>query len=102
MKQARLNILLTLSFISLLFISETFAQTLNLGGLKEEVEVMRDENGINHIFAQNEHDLFFSQGYLAAKDRLFQFEIWRRRATGTLAEIMGAKELERDKGVRLF
>lgn len=102
MKQARLNILMTLCFISLSFIGEAFAQTLTIKGLKDQVEVMRDENGINHIFAQNEHDLFFSQGYLAAKDRLFQFEIWRRRATGTLAEIMGSKELERDKGVRLF
>ncbi|WP_373497668.1 penicillin acylase family protein, partial [Aquiflexum sp.] len=73
-----------------------------IDGLQEEVEVIRDENGINHIYANNEHDLFFSQGYLAAKDRLFQFEIWRRRATGTLAEILGERELERDKGVRLF
>jgi len=70
--------------------------------LHEEVEVMRDEWGINHIFAKNEHDLFFSQGYLAAKDRLFQFEIWRRQATGTLAEILGPRELDRDIGVRLF
>ncbi|KEO72327.1 penicillin acylase family protein [Anditalea andensis] len=70
--------------------------------LHEEVEVMRDEWGINHIFAKNEHDLFFTQGYLAAKDRLFQFEIWRRQATGTLAEILGDRELDRDIGVRLF
>jgi penicillin amidase len=77
-------------------------QTLTLSGLQDEVEVIRDQNGINHIFAQNEQDLFFSQGYLAAKDRLFQFEIWRRRATGTMAEILGRRELERDKGVRLF
>lgn len=70
--------------------------------LSNPVEVIRDENGINHIYASNEHDLFFAQGYLAAKDRLFQFELWRRQATGTLAEILGEKELERDKGVRLF
>lgn len=70
--------------------------------LLDQVEVIRDENGINHIYATNEADLFFAQGYLAAKDRLFQFELWRRQATGTLAEILGEKELERDKGVRLF
>ena len=58
--------------------------------------------GINHIYAQNQYDLFFSQGYLAAKDRLFQFEIWRRQATGTIAEILGEDELERDLGARLF
>ncbi len=42
------------------------------------------------------------QGYLAAKDRLFQFEIWRRQATGTVSEIFGENELDRDIGTRLF
>ena len=46
--------------------------------------------------------IFFMQGYLAAKDRLFQFEIWRRQATGTVSEIFGEDELERDIGTRLF
>ena len=78
------------------------SQTLEIKGLRQSVEVYRDSSGINHIFAQNEQDLFFSQGYLAAKDRLFQFELWRRQATGTLAEILGERELERDRGVRLF
>src|SRR4029453_7804491 len=41
-----------------------------------------------------------AQGYLAARDRLFQFEIWRRRATGTVAEILGPRELDRDIGTR--
>ena len=77
-------------------------QSLKISGLNQPVEVYRDSSGINHIFAQTEHDLFFSQGYLAAKDRLFQFELWRRQATGTLSEILGERELERDKGVRLF
>lgn len=75
---------------------------LNLKGLLSQVEVLRDQWGINHIYAQNEHDLFFAQGYCAAKDRLFQFEIWRRQATGTTAEILGAGELKRDIGTRLF
>jgi len=77
-------------------------EKVSLTQLQDKVEVIRDKNGINHIFAQNEADLFFMQGYLAAKDRLFQFEIWRRQATGTLAEILGERELERDRGVRLF
>ena len=75
---------------------------LQLPGLEQTVEVYRDSSGINHIYAQNEHDLFLAQGYLAARDRLFQFELWRRQATGTLAEILGERELERDRGVRLF
>ena len=58
---------------------------LAVSGLKQSVEVIRDRWGLNHVYAQNEDDLFMAQGYLAAKDRLFQFEIWRRRATGTVA-----------------
>lgn len=74
---------------------------LAVAGLRQPVEVIRDRWGINHIYAQNEDDLFMAQGYLAAKDRLFQFEIWRRRATGTVAEILGPRELTRDIGTRL-
>src|SRR5690625_1605174 len=76
--------------------------TLFITGLNETVEVLRDKWGVNHIYAQNQHDLFFAQGYLAAKDRLFQFEIWRRQATGTVAEILGEREIDRDIGSRLF
>jgi len=76
-------------------------ETLRVNGLERPVDVLRDRWGINHIYAQNEHDLFFAQGYNAAKDRLFQFEIWRRQATGTTAEILGRKELKRDIGTRL-
>jgi len=73
-----------------------------LSGLQEPVEIVKDEWGINHIYAKNQHDLFFAQGYAAATDRLFQFEIWRRQATGTVAEILGERELKRDIGTRLF
>ena len=75
---------------------------LIVSGLTNKVEVLRDQWGVNHIYAQNENDLFFTQGYCAAKDRLFQFEVWRRQATGTVAEILGDRELKRDIGTRLF
>lgn len=78
------------------------AQQLAVPGLQEPVEVVRDSYGINHIYAKNEHDLFFAQGYCAAKDRLFQFEIWRLQATGTTSTVFGEKELKRDIGVRRF
>ncbi len=78
------------------------SNSIELGGIVDEVEVLRDNYGINHIYANNQNDLFFMQGYLAAKDRLFQFEIWRRQATGTVSEIFGEDELERDIGTRLF
>ncbi len=76
-------------------------ESLSIPGLRQPVEVIRDRWGLNHIYAQNEDDLFMAQGYLAAKDRQFQFEIWRRRATGTVAEILGPRELNRDIGTRL-
>lgn len=92
-------------FFSLIILTqcrESPAEDLQMPGLEASVEVVRDSFGINHIYAQNEHDLFFAQGYLAARDRLFQFEIWRRQATGTVAEILGERELKRDIGTRLF
>lgn len=95
-------LLLLLLFLVSCKESVNTGNTLSTPGLEKPVEILRDENGINHIYAQTEHDLFFAQGYSAAKDRLFQFELWRRQASGTLAEIMGEKELKRDIGVRLF
>lgn len=73
-----------------------------VAGLEAPVEIRRDHWGINHIYATTEHDLFFAQGYAAARDRLFQFELWRRRATGTVAELLGPRELQRDIGARLL
>ena len=75
---------------------------LRIAGLEQPVEIIRDRWGVNHIYAASEHDLFFAQGWSAARDRLFQFEIWRRQATGTVAELLGPRELERDTGARLF
>ena len=76
-------------------------ETVPVRGLTQRVEVLRDHWGVNHIYARNEHDLFFAQGYCAARDRLFQLEMWRRQATGTVAEILGRRELKRDIGARL-
>jgi penicillin amidase len=69
-------------------------------GLNEPVEVVRDRWGISHIYARNEHDLFVAQGFAAARDRLFQLELWRRQATGTMAEIQGPRGLVHDLGAR--
>src|SRR5665213_89484 len=78
------------------------SQTLTAAGLHQPVEIVRDHWGIAHIYAKDEHDLFFAQGYNVAHDRLFQLEMWRRQATGTGAEILGPTEVERDTGDRLF
>lgn len=78
------------------------AQSLRVPGLQASVTIRRDHWGIAHIYAQNEHDLFFAQGYNVAHDRLFQLELWRRQATGTLAEVLGPSAVDRDWGNRLF
>ncbi len=77
-------------------------ESLTISGLKEPVQIIRDKWGVPHIYAKNENDLFFAQGYNIARDRLFQLELWRRQATGTIAEILGPKEVKRDVGNRLF
>ena len=91
-----------LLFTNLAQSAQTPPETLSLAGLIEPVEIRKDQWGVSHIYANNQHDLFFTQGFNAARDRLFQFEIWRRRATGTLAEIQGPKALAHDKGARLL
>lgn len=73
-----------------------------LAGLDKSVEILVDHWGVPHIYAQTEKDLFFAQGFYAARDRLFQFEVWRRQATGTVSEITGKRDLKRDLGTRLF
>src|ERR1700677_778411 len=78
------------------------SETLLCPGLSQPVEIIKDRWGISHIYAKNESDLFFAQGYNVARDRLFQLEMWRRQATGTVAEILGKSELQRDIGNRLF
>ncbi|MGB7022615.1 MAG: penicillin acylase family protein [Candidatus Acidiferrales bacterium] len=74
---------------------------LRLPGLQEPVEVLRDRWGVPHIYARNQHDLFFAQGFVAAQDRLFQMEIWKRAGQGRLAEVLGDWALPRDIAARL-
>ncbi len=96
---------LSLAGFFLVYSFSLFAQTtekLAVPGLQQAVEIIVDRWGVPHIYAQNEADLFFAQGFYAAKDRTFQFEMWRRRATGTMAEIFGARAIKHDQGVRLF
>jgi penicillin G amidase len=87
---------------SLLTAADAPVDKISLPGLNQPVEILRDKWGIAHIYAGTEHDLFFAQGYNVARDRLFQLELWRRQATGTMAEITGRKDLKRDIGNRLF
>ncbi|MBD5798247.1 beta-lactam antibiotic acylase [Bacillus pseudomycoides] len=71
--------------------------TVHVSGLQKSVQVTRDERGVPHIKAENEHDLYFSQGYVQAQDRLFQMDLSRRQASGTLSEVVGKAALDKDK-----
>ena len=75
---------------------------LDLAGLQAPVEVVRDHWGIPHIYAQNQDDLFFAQGYVMAQDRLWQMEMWRRWREGRLAEIFGPAAFAYDQKTRLM
>ncbi len=74
--------------------------SISLSGLNAPASVYRDRYGIPHIYAQSSEDALFALGYLHASDRLFQMEIFRRRASGTLAEIFGKAVLDDDIFVR--
>jgi penicillin amidase len=75
---------------------------LTVPGLREPVEVLRDRWGVPHIYAKNGDDLFFAQGFVAAQDRLFQLDLWRRIAVGETAEVMGKSALPGDQFARLL
>jgi penicillin G amidase len=63
---------------------------LALAGLNGPARIVRDVDGMPHIYAFDEHDALFLQGYVQAQDRLFQIDVLRRQASGTLAELVGA------------
>jgi len=77
-------------------------EPVRLTGLRAPVEVLRDKWGIPHIYAQNQDDLFFAQGYMAARDRLWQIDLWRRAGAGKLSEVLGPAYLERDRTALLL
>ncbi|HEX9166552.1 MAG TPA: penicillin acylase family protein, partial [Gemmatimonadales bacterium] len=75
---------------------------IRVSGLKGPVEVRRDRWGVPHIYAQSQDDLFFAQGFVAAQDRLWQIDMWRRIGEGRLSEVLGPDYLERDRFARLL
>ena len=77
------------------------AQDVRVAGLQKPVEIFRDRWGVPHIYAQTADDLFFAQGYVTARDRLFQIDLWRRAGTGKLSEVLGPTMTARDRIARL-
>ncbi len=80
----------------------TPARTIHVSGLKQNASILVDRWGVPHIYAGDESDLFFAQGFNAARDRLFQIDLWRRRGLGQLASVFGPAYVEQDKAARLF
>ncbi len=66
-------------------------------GLKSQVKVYFDDYGVPQIYAQNQDDAYFTEGYLHAQDRLWQMDLTRRVAEGRLSEVLGSSVIEFDK-----
>jgi penicillin G amidase len=73
-----------------------------VGGLAGPADIVIDHWGIAHIFATTSRDAFFLQGYNAARDRLWQIDLWRKRGLGLLAKSFGPAYVEQDRAARLF
>ncbi len=74
-----------------------YTGTMSLPGLINQVTVKTDEQGVPHIFAENETDLFFAEGYIIARERLFQMDMTRMAGRGELSTIFGERTLEKDR-----
>ena len=73
---------------------------ITAGGLADDVEIVRDDDGVPHIYAGNEHDLFFAQGYVHAQDRFWQMDFWRHIGAGRLSEMFGDSQVDTDLFLR--
>ena len=76
--------------------------TMSAEGLKQPVEILVDKWGVPHIYAKNFDDAFFAQGFNAARDRLWQMDLWRKRGLGEMAKDFGPAYVEGDHMARAF
>ena len=102
--------LLALGFAGLALASRAAAQTSSsvvhrevaVPGLDKPVDIVVDQWGIAHIYAASVHDAFFAQGFNAARDRLWQIDLWRKRGLGLLSKSFGPAYAAQDRAARLF
>jgi penicillin G amidase len=87
--------------VLLLTVTAQGGEQHHLPGLRAPVEILIDRWGVPHVYAQNTEDLFFAQGWVAARDRLYQIDAWRRTGMGRWAEVLGPDALPRDRFARL-
>lgn len=74
-----------------------YSGIVNMPGLETKVEIIFDNFGVPHIYAQNSHDAYMALGYVQAQERLFQMEMIRRVTSGRLSELLGEKFINTDK-----
>jgi penicillin amidase len=100
-------LLITLACLAILLVIATriffslplpdYEGTVELEGLASDVQVRFDPYGVPHIFAENDEDLFFAQGYITARERMFQMDMARRAGRGELSALFGEATLQTDK-----
>ena len=73
---------------------------ITAAGVTGDVEIVRDGDGVPHIYASNEHDLFFAQGYVHAQDRFWQMDFWRHIGAGRIYEMFGDSQVDTDMFLR--
>jgi len=78
------------------------SQGYRVPNLEEPAEIIVDAWGVPHIYAGTHYDAFFAQGFNAARDRLWQIDLWRRRGLGLLSEVLGDAYMAQDRAARLF
>ena len=82
--------------------SRPVVEARKVAGLAAPAEIRIDRWGVPHIYARSARDAFFLQGYNAARDRLWQIDLWRKRGLGLLAKDFGPDFAEQDRAARLF
>ena len=97
-----LGLTLVLLAVSLSAQDLPIGRMTQLAGMQQPGMVIREANGIPHVFALNTHDALFLNGWLHAQDRLFQMDTNRRIASGTLGEVLGSAALSNDVQLRTF
>lgn len=80
----------------------TESVSYTVDGIQATVEILLDRWGVPHVYASSPYDAFFAQGFNAARDRLWQIDLWRRRGLGLLSEVFGPSFVEKDRAARLF
>jgi penicillin G amidase len=80
--------------------SQAVGDPVPVPGLERPVHVLVDEWGVPHIYADRLYDAFVAQGFIAARDRLWQIDLWRKRGLGQMSKDLGPSYVEGDRMAR--